>query len=171
MYYITMQYEEIAYTGIANPVYDYPKHVGRIRLFFNSFICHICRVIPFIEMKNSLYRMIGVKIGKNVVIAAYTIIDPFFPELITIEDNVIIGVGATILAHEYTQEKLRKAKVHIKKRALIGAGSLIRCGVIVGEHAIVGAKSFVNIDVADFTTVGGVPAKIINKNKTNFSSS
>ena len=88
-----MEYEEIPYTGTANPVFDYPKHVGRIRLFFNSFVCHICRIIPFIEIKNSMYRMIGVKIGKNVVIAAYTIIDPFFPELITIEDNVIVGVG------------------------------------------------------------------------------
>jgi len=160
-----MKYEEIPYTGTTNPVYDYPKHVGRIRLFFNSIVCHICRVIPFIEIKNSLYRMIGVKIGKNVVIAAYTIIDPFFPELITIEDNVIVGVGATILAHEYTQEKLRKGKVHIKKRALIGAGSLIRCGITIGEHAVVGAKSFVNKDVPDFTTVGGVPAKIKRKKK------
>jgi acetyltransferase-like isoleucine patch superfamily enzyme len=158
-----MEYEEIPYIGTTNPVYDYPKHVGRIRLFLNSFVCHICRVIPFIEIKNSLYRMIGVKIGKNVVIAAYTIIDPFFPEFITIEDNVIVGVGATIVAHEYTQEKLRKGRVHIKKRALIGAGSLIRCGVTVGEHAVVGAKSFVNKDVPDFTIVAGVPAKIIKK--------
>lgn len=162
-----MEYEEIPYTGTANPVYDYPKHVGRIRLFFNSLVCHMCRVIPFIEIKNSLYRMIGVKIGKNVVIAAYTIIDPFFPELITIEDNVIVGVGATILAHEYTQEKLRKGRVHIKKRALIGAGSLIRCGITVGEHAVVGAKSFVNKDVPSFTTVGGVPAKINRKKEKN----
>lgn len=162
-----MEYEEIPYTGTVNPVYDYPKHVGRIRLFFNSLVCHICRVIPFIEIKNSLYRMIGVKIGKNVVIAAYVIIDPFFPELITIEDNVIVGVGATILAHEYTQEKLRKGRVHIKKRALIGAGSLIRCGITVGEHAVVGAKSFVNKDVPGFTTVGGVPAKITKKRKNN----
>jgi len=158
-----MDIEEIPYTGNANPVYDYPKHVGRIRLFFNSLVCHICRIIPFIEIKNSLYRMIGVKIGKNVVIAAYTIIDPFFPELITIEDNVIIGVGTTILAHEYSQKKLIKGKVHIKKRALIGAESLIRCGITVGEHAVVGAKSFVNRDVPDFTTVGGVPAKIIKE--------
>jgi len=155
-----MEYEEILYTGTANPVFDYPKHVGRVRLFFNSFVCHICRVVPFIGIKNSLYRMIGVKIGKNVVIAAYTVIDPFFPELIAIDDNVIVGVGAIILAHEYTQEKLRKGRVHIKKRALIGAGSLIRCGITVGEHSIVGAKSFVNKDVPDFTTVGGVPAKI-----------
>lgn len=158
-----MKYEEILYIGTRNPVYDYPKHVSRLRLYFNSLICHICRIVPSIEIKNSLYRVIGVKIGKNVVIAAYTIIDPFFPELITIEDNVIVGVGATILAHEYSQEMLRKGKVHIKKRALIGAGSLIRCGVTIGEHAIVGAKSFVNKDVPDFTTVGGVPAKIIKK--------
>ncbi len=158
-----MDIEEIPYTGNANPVYDYPKHVGRIRLFFNSLVCHICRIIPFIEIKNSLYRMIGVKIGKNVVIAAYTIIDPFFPELIAIEDNVIIGVGTTVLAHEYSQKNLMKGKVHIKKRALIGAGSLIRCGITVGEHAVVGAKSFVNKDVPDFTTVGGVPAKIIKE--------
>jgi acetyltransferase-like isoleucine patch superfamily enzyme len=136
-----MEYEEIPYTGTTNPVYDYPKHVGRIRLYLNSIVCHICRVIPFIEIKNSLYRLIGVKIGKNVV----------------------VGVGATIVAHEYTQEKLRKGKVHIKKKALIGAGSLIRCGVTVGEHAVIGAKSFVNKDVPDFTIVAGVPAKIIKK--------
>jgi len=160
-----MQIEEMPYVGNKNPVYDYPKHVGRIRLFFNSLVCHICRIVPFIEIKNSLYRMIGVKIGKNVVIAAYVIIDPFFPELITIEDNVIIGVGTTILAHEYSQKKLIKGKIHIKKRALIGAGSLIRCGITVGEHAVVGAKSFANKDVPDFTTVGGVPAKIIKEDK------
>jgi len=160
-----MKYEEIPYTGTANPVFDYPKHVGRIRLFFNSFICHICRLIPFIKMKNSLYRMIGVKIGKNVVIAAYTVIDPFFPELITIEDNVIIGVGATILSHEYSQEKLRKGKVLIRERALIGAGSLIRCGITIGEHAVIGAKSFVNKDIPDYSTAGGVPVKINIKKK------
>ena len=160
-----MEYEEIPYTGTANPVFDYPKHVGRIRLFFNSFICHICRVIPFIKMKNSLYRMIGVKIGKNVVIAAYVVIDPFFPELITIEDNVIIGVGATILALEYSQEKLRKGKVVIKKRALIGADSLVRCGVTIGKHAVIGAKSFVNKDIPDNAIAGGVPVKINIKQK------
>ena len=155
-----MKYEEIQYTGTKNPVFDYPKHVGRMRLFFNSFICHICREVPFIKIKNSLYRMIGVKVGKNVVIAAYVVIDPFFPELITIEDNVIIGVGATILTHEYSQEKLKKGKVHIKKRALIGAGSLVRCGVTVGKHSVIGAKSFVNKDIPDNTTAGGVPVKI-----------
>jgi len=161
------RYEEIPYTGTKNPVFDYPKHVGRIRLFFNSIICHICRVVPFIKLKNSMYRMIGVKVGDNVVIAAYTVIDPFFPDLITIEDNVIIGVGSTILAHEYSQKGLRKGKVHIKKRALIGADSLIRCGVTIGENAVVSAKSFVNKDVPNQGVVGGVPAKEIKASNFN----
>ena len=156
-----MNYEDIPYTGTRNSVFDYPNHVGRLRLFFNSAVCHLCRLVPFIGMKNALYRMVGVKVGKDVVIAAYTIIDPFFPELITIEDNVIVGTGSTILAHEYSQEKLRKGNVIIKKRALVGADCLIRCGVTIGEHAIISAKSFVNKDVPDYTVVGGIPAKVI----------
>ena len=109
--------------------------------------------------------MIGVKIGHHVVIAAYVIIDPYFPELITIDDNVIIGVGSIILAHEYSQKKLRKGKVHIKKRALIGASTIIRSGVTIGEHAIIAAKSLVNKDVKNHTIVGGIPAKQIKKKK------
>lgn len=158
-----MKLKEIKYIGEKNPAYEYHQTAGRFRPIGNGLMCHLCRVIPFINMKNSLYRLIGVQIGDNVVIAAYVTIDPFFPKLIRIDDNVIIGVGATILAHEYFQEGLRKGKVHIKQRALIGAGSLIRAGVTVGEHAVVAAKSFVNQDVPDYTMVGGVPAKIIKK--------
>jgi len=156
-----MDNEEFVYNGNKNPAYDYFKSSGKFRTILNGFICHICRIIPSIRIKNSLYRLIGVKIGKYVVIAAYVELDPYFPELITIEDNVIIGVGSIILAHEYSQNKLRKGRVHIKKRALIGADCLVRSGVTIGEHATVAAKSLVNRDVEDNTVVGGVPAKKI----------
>ena len=151
--------EHFHYTGKNNPAWDYYHSQGKLRTIGNGFICHICRILPSMRMKNALYRFIGVNIGKHVVIAAYVIIDPYFPELITIEDNVIIGVGATILAHEYSQHGLRKAPVHIKKQALIGGQSLIRSGVTIGEYAIVAAQSLVNKDVPDHTTVGGIPAK------------
>jgi len=156
-----MSHKEIPYNGNANPAYDYFQSSGKLRIICNGFICHICRIIPSMRIKNALYRLIGVKIGKSVVIAAYVVIDPYFPELISIEDNVIIGVGAIILAHEYSQDKIRIGKVHIKKRALIGAGSLIRSGVTIGERAVVAAKSMVNKDVEDHCVVGGVPAKKI----------
>ena len=160
-----VNYEEIPYTGDTNPAWEYLGTSGKMRTIFNGFICHICRILPSMRIKNALYRMIGVKIGHHVVIAAYVIIDPYFPELITIDDNVIIGVGSIILAHEYSQEKLRKGKVHIKKRALIGASTIIRSGVTIGEHAIIAAKSLVNKDVKNHTIVGGIPAKQIKKKK------
>jgi len=156
-----MDFKEVKYLGKRNPAFDYFQTKGKYRTIFNGFICHICRIIPSMRIKNKLYRMIGVKIGKNVVIAAYVELDPYFPELITIEDNVIIGVGTIILAHEYSQDKVRIGKVHLKERSLIGAGSLIRSGVTVGERAVVAAKSYVNKDVKNNSTVGGVPAKII----------
>jgi acetyltransferase-like isoleucine patch superfamily enzyme len=156
-----MDFREIPYNGDKNPAYEYFQSSGKLRTIFNGFICHICRITPSIRIKNSLYKMIGVKIGKNVVIAAYVELDPYFPELITIEDNVIIGIGSIILAHEYSQDKVRIGKVHIKKRALVGAGSLVRSGVTIGKHAVIGAKSLVNKDVEDNAVVGGVPAKKI----------
>ena len=158
-----MAYEEYQYTGTANPAWDYFQTSGKFKTIFNGLICHLCRICPSMRVKNALYRMIGVSIGKNVVIAAYVVIDPYFPELITLEDNVVIGVGSIVLAHEYSQETLRKGPVVIKQRALIGASSLVRCGVVIGEHAVVAAKSLVNKDVAASTVVGGVPATPIKK--------
>ena len=160
-----MEYEDLIYHGNTNPAWEYFGTKGKIRTILKGFICHICRIIPSMRIKNSLYRLIGVKIGRHVVIAAYVEIDPYFPELITIEDNVIIGVGSIILAHEYSTDKLRKGKVLIKKNTLIGASSLVRCGVTVGKNCTIAAKSLVNKDVDDNLVVGGVPAKPIKKKK------
>jgi acetyltransferase-like isoleucine patch superfamily enzyme len=113
------------------------------------------------KMKNALYRFIGVNLGENVLIAPDVQIDPFFPEFITIEDNVIVGWGASIFNHEFTINKIRKGKVHIKKNALIGGFSIIRSGVTIGEHAVIGIGSYVNRDVKDYETVGGNPLRVI----------
>lgn len=156
-----MAFQQFNYTGTTNPAWEYFHSHGKLRTIANGFICHICQILPSMRIKNALYRLIGVKLGKHVVIAAYVIIDPYFPEIITIEDNVIIGVGASILTHEYSQQGLRKGPVHIKHHALIGGMSMIRSGVTIGEHAVVAAHSLVNKDVDDYTTVGGVPAKIL----------
>ena len=155
-----MEFNNIKYEGTANPAYEFYNIKKRSILFFNTIICHFCKILPP-KMKNALYRMIGVHIGENVLIAPYVQIDPFFPEWITLEDNVIIGWGASIFTHEFTQNNVRKGKVHIKKRALIGGFSIIRSGVTVGENATIGIGSFVNRDVMDNEAVGGNPLKQI----------
>ena len=43
----------------------------------------------------------------------------------------------------------------------IGAGSIIRQGVKIGDGAVVCANSFVNTDVPPYAVVAGSPAKII----------
>ena len=60
------------------------------------------------------------------------------------------------------------APVVLEKHAIIGCGSIIMPGVTLGIGAAVGAQSFVNKDVPEFTIVGGTPIKTIgqrNKNK------
>jgi len=155
-----MDYVTIGYSGDSNPAYEFYKTKKRSTLFFNTVVCHICKILPP-RMKNALYRMIGVNIGKYVLIAPYVQVDPFFPEWITLEDNVIIGWGASLFTHEFSQDAIRKGKIHIKKRALVGGFSIVRSGVTVGEHAVIGIGSYVNRDVSDHETVGGNPLRSI----------
>jgi acetyltransferase-like isoleucine patch superfamily enzyme len=70
-------------------------------------------------------------------------------------------LGAHIFTHEFTQNKIRKGKVNIKKRALIGGFSVISSWVTIGKHAVVSLNSFVKKDVDEYETVGGNPAKRI----------
>lgn len=49
----------------------------------------------------------------------------------------------------------------IKSNAWIGMNCIILKGVTIGEGAVVGAGSVVTKDVADWTVVGGNPAKVI----------
>lgn len=118
----------------------------------NLFIC--------MGVKRVILRLVGVKIGKRVGIAPNTI-DALIPELITIEDDAIIGWHTTLLVHEITQETVRVGKIHVGKKAVIGAKSTIRSGVRIGDGAIVAMNSFVNKDIPPNEVWGGVPARKI----------
>lgn len=115
-------------------------------------------------------------------------------ENIIIEDDVIIAWGCTVYDHNshsiYWNERQKdiiqaykaltlhedlisnkdwscvKAKeIIIEKKAWIGFGATILKGVIIGEGAVVGAKSVVTKSVPPYTVVGGNPAQIIKKIK------
>ena len=117
------------------------------------------------SLRNALYRMTGVKIGKNTFIGRDCWLDDSFPELITIEDSVIISFRVIIVAHDRFKKTV--APIIIKKNAFIGAGAIILLGVIVGEKAVVAAGAVVTQDVPPETIVGGVPAKIIKATEKN----
>ena len=82
----------------------------------------------------------------------------FWPELITLEKDAIVGYDATLLCHEFLQDEYRTGEVVVGERAMIGAGAIVLPGVEIGADARVAANSLVADDVAPGTTVAGVPA-------------
>lgn len=107
------------------------------------------------RIKNALLRRAGMKIGKNVFIAATVQFDIQFPELITIEDGAILGMHSHIATHEVTHTHIRLGKVHIGRNALIGGQATVRSGVTVGENGVVAMRAFVTHDVPANTLVTG----------------
>src|SRR5581483_4617252 len=110
-------------------------------------------------LKNALLRSIGMRIGKQVFIAATVQFDIQFPELITIEDGVIIGMHAHIATHGVTHTHIRLGKVHIGKNALIGGQATVRSGVTIGENSVVAMRAFVTHDVPPNTLITGEPER------------
>lgn len=149
--------------GNINSLWFWYKTVNPFKAVFNFILIYVARFIPWLPLKNSIYRLTGMKVGKNVSVGLMVMFDIFFPELIEIGDNTIIGYNSTILAHEYMVKEWGKGKVVIGKDVTIGANVTILAGVIVGDSATVSACSLVNKDIPGHSFVGGIPAKPLNR--------
>lgn len=146
-----------------NSLAQWKKAQNPLKVIFNFCIMEICKFCPSLRLKRMLYRIVGIKIGKNAAIAPGVTFDFFFPELIEIGDNCIIGYGSLLLAHEFLVDKYTKGKVIIGKNVLIGANCTILPGIKIGDNVKISAMSLVNSDIPANCFVGGVPAKVINK--------
>ena len=127
-----------------------------LRPLFLNLIGIIVRFTLYCNLRIVLYRIMGIKIGKRVYVGYDCYLDPTFPELITIEDNVIISFRVIIVAHDSAKKIV--APVVIKKGAFVGTGAIILPGVTIGEEAIVGAGAVVSRDIVPRTIV--VSAKL-----------
>lgn len=118
-----------------------------------------------------LQKRRGVKIGKNVFFGPEVIIDPAFPHLITIEDDVSLAGRNILLAHSdptlpIREEKLIEPKIapiKVERGAWVTAGVIILPGVTIGKNSVVAAGAVVTKDVPPYTIVAGIPAKVIKK--------
>ena len=117
--------------------------------------------LPFNGLKLALLRRAGARVGRHVFIATDVWIDPLFPELLTIEDEVMLGVGSKISLHIFDQDHFEAGRVVLRKRALIGGFALIGPGVEIGEDAVVAGGAVVGRDVPPGRTAIGNPARIV----------
>lgn len=114
-------------------------------------------------------------IGKNVIIPGGTTLcsDPDNTEsTINIEDSVLFGPNVAIYSstHKFNRidipikdQGYTAASTRLKEGCWIGINSVIMPGVTIGKNSVVGANSFVNKDVPDYSIVAGSPARIIKE--------
>lgn len=83
-------------------------------------------------------------------------------EGVHLEDAVFVGPHASFTNDCTPRAKLFRKPVStlVCKGASIGANATIRCGVVIGRWAMVGAGSVVTKDVPNFALVFGNPAKV-----------
>lgn len=130
----------------------------------NFIFIQISRYCPVLSVKNWIYRRIlGMRVGEHTAFGLMVMVDVFYPELITIGRNSVIGYNTTILAHEYLIKEYRLGEVRIGDEVLIGANSTILPGVTIGDGAVVAAGSVVHKDVAAGTFVGGNPLRVLER--------
>jgi UDP-2-acetamido-3-amino-2,3-dideoxy-glucuronate N-acetyltransferase len=133
--------------------------------FVNLYGCEIgddVKIGTFVEIQK------GVKVGNRCKISSHT----FICEGVHIEDEVFVGHGVTFINDRHpratgdsgalqTEADWQCVPTVVKRRASIGSGATILCGLTIGEDALVGAGSVVTKDVPPHTVVAGNPARVL----------
>ena len=94
-----------------------------------------------------------------------------YPNGIVIGAGALLGKDCTVLQQVTVGEKFADGRAphdypEIGDRAVIGAGARVLGKVRVGADAIIGANAVVTSDVPANATAVGVPARILNSNRT-----
>lgn len=87
---------------------------------------------------------------------------------ITIGDDALIGHNVVIATLNHDLHPAQRATtiprpVVLGDRVWIGANATILPGVTIGDGAVVAAGAVVNRDVAPYTVVGGIPARMLRE--------
>lgn len=125
----------------------FPSFNQKLKFYKNFFLARIAQYIDYSPLKIFLYRFTGMRIGKGVFISPDVILDPHFPNLIKIDDYVILGWGSKLFTHEYADKKYRVGKICISKGVVVGAYSVIRGGVCIGENAEIPYSAVITKDI------------------------
>lgn len=137
--------------------------------FVNLYGCEIgdgTRIGCFVEIQKDAV------IGARCKISSHT----FICGGVTIEDEVFVGHGVMFANDKWPRATgadgaLKSAggwecqRTLVKRGASIGSGATLLGGIVIGEHAMVGAGSVVTADVPPHATVAGNPARLLTTRK------
>ncbi len=153
------------------------------------FLFQVAR-LPSLHLRRWIYKSLGAKIGKRVVMHVGTEIRSL--ECLTIGDGTIIGDNALLdarsglvfgrnvnlssnvsiytLQHDHRDPQFgvpnpqqRRLDVKVCDRAWIGSNVVVLPGVTIGEGAVCCAGCVVTKDVEPYAVVAGIPAKKVGE--------
>lgn len=114
---------------------------------------------PFPWLKNRFtLRFFGVKIGNKGICDNCWISSEF----VTIGDNVIIGMGTTLLSFGIEQDKFILKRICVGDNVLIGAKCVLLPGTNIKNNVKLSAHSYTNFNdiLTEDSIYGGHPAKL-----------
>ena len=137
----------------------------RLAPFVNLYGCEVgdeTSIGAFVEIQKAA------KIGRRCKISSHS----FICSGVVVGDGVFIGHGVVFINDRQPratnkdgtpqcEEDWQLEPTVIRRRASIGSGAIIMCGVEVGESALVGAGALVTHNVAPGTVVCGIPARAV----------
>ena len=142
----------------------FDRGAGRVKealwLIVSLLLFRLCP-LKLSGLKCSVLRWFGARVGRNVFISADAWIDPAFPELLTLEDQVMLGVGARISLHTFEHDHFEAGRVVLRKGVIVGGFALIGPGVEIGEGSVVAAGAVVGRDVPAGKAAIGNPARVV----------
>ena len=114
----------------------------------------VCAVVYRLTV--AYYKSRGLRLGRNVRL--YGRIDRVNPQLVTIGDNVVVGLGSRVITHG----PIRGGRpVTIGSDVFIGANAIVLPGVTIGDGCLIGAGAVVTQDVPPMSIVAGNPARVV----------
>ncbi len=117
-------------------------------------------------ISQSAKKKTGIEIHPAATIAPGVFIDHgagvVIGETAVVEEGVVIYQGVTLGGTG--KDKGKKRHPTIKKGSVISAGAKVLGGITVGEYCKIGASSVVLQDVPPYSTVVGIPGKVIKMN-------
>jgi len=164
------------------------KILNRIKsvvLDLELFKLYLVGYVPSHAFRNFIYRLAGIKLGKGSTLHMWARF--YQPKNIFIGDDSIIGdhifldgrdkliignhvdIASQVLIYNSEHDvhspdfKAIELPVIIEDYVFIGPRAIIMPGVKIGKGAIIAGGAVVTKDVAEFSIMGGVPAKIIGQ--------